>query len=1098
MTLNQQSPSEYMRATRPYLFSDSKNVGDIQLTREVLSHHLDTLTSQKAETVFESFAQRLAEKFIAPNIRPQTGPTGGGDGKTDAETYPVAKEVFDRWFISDVNAGSERWAFAFSAMKDWRKKVRSDVKEIAGTSRSYPRIYFVTNQYVSARQSSQVQDALQAEFGIPLTILDRTWLLDRVFDANSLDIAHETLGVGTKAPVRIQGPRDLRRQTKLDELEKLIGDGNSYDGRVPSLAEDALETARLSRALEKPRIEVDGRYDRAVRLAKENKLEKHNLTAVYEWAWTSYFWFEDATRLNALYDEVEALAVTSKNADELDRLTNLLPLVINAVRQGMLPGDVAKIDERRDRITKALEAAKADTSRPNNSLHAHALLLLSKLTSVRSSEAAANLDCIWDEFTSVIKQSHGLGTFPFESIANVLTMLGEFVPDSPSFDTLYETLTDALAEREKEATAAKLNTQRGYQKLEKGLHFDAIRWFGRAVGLLVKAEYEEELVAALRGCSIAYMDAGLSWAARNYALAAATSNFRHFNQSGSVEDIDPSILSHWFECELNLGRVPFVLTAYELGISIRHARSRTDEQKEFAEEIRIEQGHRFAAMLIGTRFEDLPNIGKLPSVLDRFGLLQASTTLMFLLGGEQALREDGLPDSETTEDIEDLFNRMSAASASAGFPTPDYLLRDKVLLHSRVLGCEIVAQCENSLTSIGIGEAVLGALESLLATSLDMRTLPSLERLLIRMSQSDDAPLTPAFAFEEENGSTVAVITHRPHLIYKTREEAAGFYEWLSDAVVHLFVAFAVPDDVNAWGDVVLGEESGFSRAITFSNVPSMYDAIFGSKKAISLSDWNEDGDKNVPLNRETAWAPSTLETSETTRPVSPGVGNLPLEMFDLERRKHTDYRIVTPIDARKWDAAKWRAVFFLCQPGGTMIPLLGLTFENGEPAAGIFAAWKERYGDSDPEDNLRIAIITGVTISNPHAYAVIVGPNMDKIKSSPSDIVGFVARRNIMTPTHSRNLDMFLSEYKRVGRFMLVPAQMTSMTTPPNPIGEFSLEKSNLVIRPAWTIGENDPDICALDPDDPPIIPTDVTDAPVLKALAQKASFKRRTSSYE
>lgn len=150
------SPSRYMRARRPYLFSDSEKTTEVALTREILSHHLDTLTDQKAEYVFEGFAVRLAEKFIAPNLRPQTGPTGGGDGKTDSETYPVSPEIAERWFAADILAANERWAFAFSAKRDWRSKVRSDVKEIVGTGRGYQRIYFITNQYAPARQSAQI------------------------------------------------------------------------------------------------------------------------------------------------------------------------------------------------------------------------------------------------------------------------------------------------------------------------------------------------------------------------------------------------------------------------------------------------------------------------------------------------------------------------------------------------------------------------------------------------------------------------------------------------------------------------------------------------------------------------------------------------------------------------------------------------------------------------------------------------------------------------------------------------------------------------------------------------------------------------------
>ena len=251
-------PSRYMRARRPYLYSNSEKTTEVALTREVLSHHLDTLTHQKAEYIFEGFAVRLAEKFIAPNLRPQTGPTGGGDGKTDSETYSVSPEIAERWYAADILAASERWAFAFSAKQDWRSKVRSDVKEIVGTGRGYQRIYFISNQYVPARQSAQVQDALTTEYRVPVTIMDRTWILDCVFEHGSLDIARKCLGVGKQYEATVLGPRDLWRETELDRLEKLIGDGVAYQGRTPALADDALQAAKLARGLEKPRFEVDG------------------------------------------------------------------------------------------------------------------------------------------------------------------------------------------------------------------------------------------------------------------------------------------------------------------------------------------------------------------------------------------------------------------------------------------------------------------------------------------------------------------------------------------------------------------------------------------------------------------------------------------------------------------------------------------------------------------------------------------------------------------------------------------------------------------------------------------------------------------------
>ena len=418
----------------------------------------------------------------------------------------------------------------------------------------------------------------------------------------------------------------------------------------------------------------------------------------------------------------------------------------------------------------------------------------------------------------------------------------------------------------------------------------------------------------------------------------------------------------------------------------------------------------------------------------------------------------------------------------------------RFLLRSPVLGCEITAQCENSLTSLGISEALLGTLKLLLATSLGLHTLPHLDRLAIRVQSKAEAALTPHLEFIEENGSTVAVVTHRPSLIYATREEAEGFPRWLQDAVVRLFLQFAVPDDAELWCNTVLGSETGFSRAITFSNIPTMLGVLFGDTRRLSLDDRYEADDLETEITRTTAWTPSAMEAGASLEPLKPGVGDPPENLFDPEKKRHSDYRIVSPIDAHKWDAAKWRAVFFMCAPTLDMTPVLGLAFAERDPAAAIFDAWRERFGESDTDNNLRIAIITGINISNPAAYAVIVGPNMVKVRSTAqTDVVNFVSRINIMTPKNSRNLDLFLSEFDRKGRYKLVPTHIPSMEAGPSEMPGLGIEKVDLVVRPAWTIGENDPDGCALDLDDPPVVPLGQVNPPVLKAMEQMARLRQR-----
>jgi hypothetical protein len=709
----------------------------------------------------------------------------------------------------------------------------------------------------------------------------------------------------------------------------------------------------------------------------------------------------------------------------------------------------------------------------------------------------ASLDPLWAKFEALIKGVEGLGTFPFEPIADALTEVGAFI-NSAAFDQLYEVLTDALATRKSEGEAAERNTQRGFQKLKMDLPYEAIRWFGRAVGLLTKSEYQDELVEALIGSSFAYEDAGLHWAARNYALAAASQEFHSFRRTGSLDGVAPSTLKRWMITELPLGRVPYILTAHQLTGIVLTNRAVSDEQRAHAEEELLQSMMWIGALLLRTRPEDLGSLLRFPDGLDRMQLGHARMAILYLLGEMDVLRAEGsIPENETDEGAEEFFQQWSAFAHEMPLPEhPDYALGDRVELRSRVLGCDLTINCANNLTSISIGEALLGTLEALLATSLKFRIMPTLDRLTIRIDPVPGAELTPKIEFSHD-GTPTGSITHRPELHYASYEEALTFPNWLQAAAVETFTTFAVPTEVEQWGEEVLGNEKGFSRAVTFSNIPSMMSLLLGNQSRISSSDWEEHGDRTYTLCRDTAWIgsePLKPEKQQRQGPPKLGEGEPPAEMFDFERLKHTNFRIVSPIDVRKWDAAGWKGVFFLVSPGNPDFrPVMGIAFSNMEAGEGIFRGLRDRLGIEDVNDELRIAITRGARISNPHAYGVSIGSNMSKLPSSEGEIVEFTTRNHILTPTTSANLERFLSSYAEHGRYLLVPAKFNGVTVAPEPNLDLAIGKHELVVRQGWEIGTNDPDVSILDEDDPPVVPMDVSDPPALKALDWIAKMRKR-----
>jgi len=104
-----------MRQLRPELYSDTIDRTTYKLDAPTLGYHLETITARNQTHDFEIFCRNLCERTICPNLKPPTGPEGGGDSRADTETIPIADEIGVLTYVGDANAGRERWAFAFSA-----------------------------------------------------------------------------------------------------------------------------------------------------------------------------------------------------------------------------------------------------------------------------------------------------------------------------------------------------------------------------------------------------------------------------------------------------------------------------------------------------------------------------------------------------------------------------------------------------------------------------------------------------------------------------------------------------------------------------------------------------------------------------------------------------------------------------------------------------------------------------------------------------------------------------------------------------------------------------------------------------------------------
>lgn len=514
MSKSRMSLKEFMRKLRPEKYSDSVVVKKASLDRSLLDFHLHTLTNRNQEREFETFSVRLAQLEIAPNLRVQTGPVGGGDGKADSETYPISDLLGGSYYDTDGNSSEERWAFAISAKQKWRSKVNADVDNIISTNRGYKKIFFISNQAIKDKARAEVEDETYNNKGVRLVILDRNWILDRVFNNKRENLAVELLRMGDGLTEHVQtGPNDYQRKLQYDQLAGEIEEAVSAGLINGDLVHKAIAIGYLSAGLEHPAHQVFANFDRAIFFARKGGNEDNIFAALYAKAWTSIFYFESYEVFLSLFNNLEELTKTDITIHRLECLLNLF-IVMKAT-----PSDVFNIErvivQRKEKsLLKMLKDIAEDDEQPSASLHARSLVAFLQLFASGNSDSV-NAKLI-KKFHTVINSCDGLIGFPWDETIEMIELLGQKFGEFPEYEQLMNLIFEKTERRKGEIPKAQSQFRFGVQHFEAGRPYKAIEFIGRALPGLYKRESREEFCYAIGILSQCYIQIGMYWAARGH------------------------------------------------------------------------------------------------------------------------------------------------------------------------------------------------------------------------------------------------------------------------------------------------------------------------------------------------------------------------------------------------------------------------------------------------------------------------------------------------------------------------------------------------------------------------------------------------------
>lgn len=1077
------SPRSFLKARRPERFSDSitKEVG--KLDRSVLEFQLSTLNRRNMELAFEDFAKKLCEKVICPNLLEQTGPVAGGDGKVDTQTFPVSEQSKVLWYVGiNENSNNERWAFAVSTQENWKAKCRKDVRKIKATDRGYKKAFCVTNMYAKSNQRSELEDSLKKETGIDVRILDISWILDQIFTNGYEQLAIDVLSIDIDWRREIEtGINDYARNVRLNELEVAIKNEIEISKVLPHQLDWLLEVAVLSKELEKPSIETQGLFLRAIRAAEKFGTNFHRFNAHYQYAWAAYWWFEDM----AIFGEQLLLCLQiAKGIDQSGQwgdTVSLLGLYSSYYRDSEAESDLdieLLLSEAKGELNKLAEKDE----RPSNSLMSRIYLELLNLHSIKNIDHAS---AIFSSMHEIMKEGENLIGFSFNEVSDLVTELDSFFGELESYENLLDYLTEYTTSREGEVRGAVLWLKRGARRLESNEPYQSIKLIGKSLTALYKKESKKDLYAALNILSAAYTKVGLLWASRANLLLAASIVTDDFWRSGDILSAQVYAYMRLARVELQLGRLNYALAWWDL-VSIVSSQV---EEETISETEYLSFDAYLSQCILNTPIYRLSSIQRLPDLLDKTQLLVSRSMLLYSLGHEDLVKKE----YELKIDNEYIDYLTMVRDTDLGAPVPELVDCEERYGHlkSYVMGCEIGVSFPFRSPLVELAETLLSVIEGFLSTGMVDQVFVYESRLEIEITADDDDEIEISHEVDDASGTlkmNVLCSSFTPDMLNVSGQKI--IQKWLHNFVIDVFSRMVRPKNTERTLESMLGEDRALERSVSFGSCFVGLQNIMGNDAVSRIKSLLHDSElKKYDILRSLPWDSSFPKSKPTTKlltDLKPGKGKPPEGLIDGESLSHKDMKVQNLIKIRLWDRTVWCGTGFALYPNGDIE--LTLLFEDEQAAEAIFADLENEIGNEDSKDRLRVSIIRSIDRKKPAHYRVCISENFT---FDSNKTVQMIARKNTMTPSTSENLDRFLSAFDDRKSYILSYAVVKNERIIVNSsVKKKSIRKFDINVLEAWKIGPNDIEVMVIHSDDDPLIPEGVSNAPIIETLKRKLGW--------
>lgn len=375
-----------------------------------------------------------------------------------------------------------------------------------------------------------------------IIILDKTWILDKALNIKNVDLL-KIINITQPLKEKQIGPNDLKKQMQIEEIERKLQDYSSKKLVNQDVINLSMKSAILSRDLEDDEVTVTGKFERALRFAKE----KNNIVAqreiLYNLSWYYNWWLNDDTNFEKYYIEYQNEIIKDKKIEEILKLVTLWTLLYTRKNR-----DKNKVKDETNILLKLLNEKKNSPSRVTQ-LKAETQICIINILLEK------DIDKQFDKLIAIVKEATKFKEYDFLTLSKMVENMLPIFSDNDKYNKLYELVTDKLANRNCEIQRAKMYLKKAKMLLSNNKYYESINILGKCLTFLYKNETDGKLVEAYVNIGGNFESIGLHYAAKNYYIAAITMFIDIYLKDRYLDSFSLKVINRIIDLEISDGNI---------------------------------------------------------------------------------------------------------------------------------------------------------------------------------------------------------------------------------------------------------------------------------------------------------------------------------------------------------------------------------------------------------------------------------------------------------------------------------------------------------------------------------------------------------------